>query len=277
MGGAGREDCPKNQTRCRRWRSVRADSDRVCSPGRLPPSGCRAGCPSRATGCWSRWQRPRRRSPGPCASCAASRADRRLGPLHEGLFDPSVGLGVRGQQLQTWPRAHHIVRQGQHDPAGIAVVGHLIARAAAQDPSHIGVVGRIGRQAIGVGPVAAIVLIGDRRVVASPQYAQWRVALAQGLAENRLAIHESTVSAPGGTSLLNCSPRRLELAASFEAKYLSASIWSVSLCCSTLPASPAALAGPWAFWRIVSFRSSATALSHARRSSGREATRRRIG
>ena len=92
-----------------------------------------------------------------------------FGPLHEGLFDPSIGLGIGGQHLQSRPGADHIIGQGQHDAAGITVVGHLVARAVPQDPSHIGAVGRIGRQAIGVGPVATIVVVGDRRVVATEQ------------------------------------------------------------------------------------------------------------
>src|SRR5690606_40497313 len=40
-------------------------------------------------------------------------------------------------------------------------------------------------------------------------------------------------------------------------RYLSAAIWSGSLCCSIEPESPAAFAGPWAFSRIVSSRLSA--------------------
>ena len=52
--------------------------------------------------------------------------------------------------------------------------------------------------------------------------------------------------------MLNRRPRFFWEAAALDARYLSAAICSVSLCCSTLPASPDALAGAFALSRIVS-------------------------
>ena len=62
----------------------------------------------------------------------------------------------------------------------------------------------------------------------------------------------SVYAEPGGTSLLKRRPRFFWATASLEDRYLSAAICSVRLCCSTLPASPDALAGAFALSRIVS-------------------------
>ena len=61
----------------------------------------------------------------------------------------------------------------------------------------------------------------------------------------------------GGTILLKRSPRCGLATAFLPARCLSAAICSVSLCCSTDPASPDAFAGPLAFSRISSSRFSA--------------------
>jgi hypothetical protein len=67
----------------------------------------------------------------------------------------------------------------------------------------------------------------------------------------------SLYSALGGTSLLKRRPRFFLATASLDPRNLAASICSDSLCCSTLPASPDAFAGPWAFSRMLSSRFSA--------------------
>ena len=64
-------------------------------------------------------------------------------------------------------------------------------------------------------------------------------------------------SVPGGTSFFRPIPRPFFLAAFLLSRYRSAAIWSGRLCCSTLDESPEALAGAWAFSRMVCSRSSA--------------------
>src|SRR5690606_24700399 len=48
---------------------------------------------------------------------------------------------------------------------------------------------------------------------------------------------------PPGETLTSLMPSPLARLAFFDSRYLSAAIWSGSLCCSTLPESPLALAG----------------------------------
>lgn len=60
---------------------------------------------------------------------------------------------------------------------------------------------------------------------------------------------------PSGTIFVSLIPSPRDLAASFDARYLSASISSEIECCSTDPASPATFFGPAALSRIACSRS----------------------
>ena len=138
----------------------------------------------------------------------------------ERLLDLPVGVGVVGEHLQTRARADDVVGQRQHDPAGVAVVGHLVAGAVAQDAPHVGTVRRVGREAVGVGPVAAVVVVGHRRVVAGTQQSHGagvRAHVWLGSDQPGKPI-QHVQSAPGGTSLLMTNPRDFDFAACFEAK-----------------------------------------------------------
>ena len=101
-----------------------------------------------------------------------------------------------GEHLQPGAGADHVVGQRQHDAAGVAVVGHLVAGAVPQDAADLGAVGRVGRQAVGVGPVAAVVVGGHGRVVAGR-----RAAAPQRRRAPRLRGENSRLAASSARSV----------------------------------------------------------------------------
>ena len=177
-------------------------------------------CP--AARCWSGCRTPRRPRPEPSAWCAAFRPASRPGtsgrtrvPRTDWRLASGVSICSRG------PVPIASLASVEHDAAGVAVVGHFVAGAVAEDPPHFGAVGRVGTQAVRVGPVAAVVVRGRGRVVAGAHHADRDadcVPSLPGLCPTVCETNSTRQSAPGGTSLLNRSPRVFDLAAFFEAR-----------------------------------------------------------
>jgi hypothetical protein len=82
------------------------------------------------------------------------------------MLNASIGIGVSGKHLQPGAGTDDIVREGQDDPSGIRVVGCFIPSTVPKDPSNFGAIGCVGREPIGIGPMATIIVGGHRSVVA---------------------------------------------------------------------------------------------------------------
>jgi hypothetical protein len=96
-------------------------------------------------------------------------------PFHE----PDDGGGGR-EHLKTGAGTDHVVGQREDDPPSIAVVGHFVAGAVPQRTSDVRAVSRVGAEPIRVGPMAAIFVGRDRRVVAGAERAVGPRVLAVG-------------------------------------------------------------------------------------------------
>ena len=85
-------------------------------------------------------------------------------------LNAAVRLGVFGQHLQPGSRTDHVVRQREDDSFGVAVVGDFVTGAVSENATDVAAVGGVGAQSVGVHPMAAIVIAGDRRVVTAAQH-----------------------------------------------------------------------------------------------------------
>jgi len=181
----------------------------------------------------------------------------RLGPPGERLLDAVVRVAVLGEQLQTRTGADAVVGDGQDDPLGVGVVRHLVAAALAEFAADVGRGRAVGRQGVGHRPVLDVLGGGLRRVVAGPDHRREGSFLRGSLPVPAERPHQTV---PPGEIFASLTPRPLARLAFFDSRYLSAAICSESLCCSTLPESPLALAGPSALVLIELSRVSVTSL-----------------
>ena len=86
--------------------------------------------------------------------------------MHKGLFDATIGFRVASEHLQPGAGTDDVMREGQDDPSGIRVVGRFIPSTVPKDPSNFGAIGCVGREPIGIGPMATIIVSGHRSVIA---------------------------------------------------------------------------------------------------------------
>jgi transposase len=138
-----------------------------------------------------------------------------------------------------------------------------LVHAGVSTPGHTAV-GGIGRQTVSAHPMTSVIVGRYGRVVTAfqkPSYPAVQPDIRSRGKQVAAQPGQHGHSAPGGTIFVIRRPRRLDFAACFEARYRSAAICSESLCCSMLPESPVALAGPSALSRIVWSRSSAIGVS----------------
>ena len=139
----------------------------------------------------------------------------RRGPSRPGLFDGGTRFGRIADQLETRAGADHVVGDREDDPLGVGVVRELVPGPIAELAADLGGHRRVGTQAVGVGPVAAVRVVGDRRVVAAAHEERHRTPAGRRLRlreQSRKQPHQSP--APGGMTRENRRPRwRRETAA----------------------------------------------------------------
>ena len=144
----------------------------------------------------------------------------RASPQHKSLLDTTIGFRVASEHLQPGAGTDDVMREGQDDPSGIRVVGRFIPSTVPKDPSNFGAIGCVGREPIGIGPMATIIVGGHRSVITSA-HDPCNVSRLRGSAFWRPPIGnpgQHGYSAPGGTILLKTKPRRFDLAACLEAR-----------------------------------------------------------
>ena len=143
-------------------------------------------------------------------------------PLLEGVLDLLVQRALIGEQLQARPGADCVIGQSQDDASRIGVVGDLVARAVAQRAPHVRRCGGIGRQGVGIRPVAAVVRRRSGGIEAPAHVADGNGTQATARIEaaqmNRFLVRRRRdhQSAPGGTILETRTPRPEALLACLE-------------------------------------------------------------
>ncbi len=85
-------------------------------------------------------------------------------PLLERILDAGIRVGVVSEHLQPGTGADGVVGEREDDALGVGVVGDLVAGAVAEDAPHLGVDRGVGREAVRVRPVLAVLRRGLGRV-----------------------------------------------------------------------------------------------------------------
>ena len=186
------------------------------------------------------------------------------GPRGERRFHMAVGLRVLRQHLQARTGADAVVGQRQHDAARVGVVGDLVAGVVPESAAHCRRIGGLGREAVRVRPVAAV-LVSDRRGVIAPTNDPDGARMpARPSRKDAFEPSGHVRQPPAGSAWRNAVPSAWTWPPSWP-RGSGPPRSAPSGCCSTLPESPVALAGALAFSRIVCSRSFSPPMSASSR------------